>query len=152
MKEITFLFISHASLTNYSSNTKKLNKNKIAVDSLGLSGGHPTPSTLLSITWRVLGLSVKMLFTDFSSAFNTIIPDILLAKLTNLVHVHWSKTFILTDHMSLQSQCNYKRLPPILTTTSLTFCPLEKSSDPTGAKPTDSRTASTWAVRTLYTN
>lgn len=54
-----------------------------------------------------------MLFTDFSSAFNTIILDILLDKLTNLVHVHWSKTFILTNHMSLQSLSNYKRLPPI---------------------------------------
>lgn len=106
------LHYSSCLITNYSSNTKK-KKKKIAVESIGLSGGHPTPSTLLSITWRVLGLSVKMLFTDFSSAFNTIILDILLDKLTNLVHVHWSKTFILTNHMSLQSLSNYKRLPPI---------------------------------------
>ncbi len=44
----------------------------------------PSPCTLLSPTWKNKNTYVRMLFVDYSSAFNTIVPATLVAKLQTL--------------------------------------------------------------------
>ncbi len=44
----------------------------------------PSPCTLLSPTWKIRNTYVRMLFVDYSSAFNTIVPATLVAKLQTL--------------------------------------------------------------------